>query len=65
LSREVEDTLTPLDDLSASIFVEEAKPSKPEPKKKPPVVVVRPVVTEESAEEEAKRKKRKGPTVGL
>ena len=57
---EVEDTLTPLDDLSASIFVEEAKPPKPEPKKKPPVVVVRPVVTEESAEEEAKRKKRKG-----
>jgi N utilization substance protein A len=57
---EVEDTLTPLDDLSASIFVEEAKPAKPEPKKKPPVVVVRPVVTEESAEEEAKRKKRKG-----
>jgi N utilization substance protein A len=57
---EVEETLTPIDDLSATIFVEEAKPSKPEPKKKPPVVVVRPVVTEESAEEEAKRKKRKG-----
>ena len=57
---EVEDTLTPIDDLSASIFVEDAKPPKPEPKKKPPVVVVRPVVTEESAEEEAKRKKRKG-----
>ena len=57
---EVEDTLTPIDDLSASIFVEEVKPPKPEPKKKPPVVVVRPVVTEESAEEEAKRKKRKG-----
>ena len=57
---EVEETLTPIDDLSASIFVEEAKPPKPEPKKKPPVVVVRPVVTEESAEEEAKRKKRKG-----
>ena len=53
---EVEDTLTPIDDLSASIFVEEVKPPKPEPKKKPPVVVVRPVVTEESAEEEAKRK---------
>ena len=57
---EVEETLTPIDDLSASIFVEEVKPPKPEPKKKPPVVVVRPVVTEESAEEEAKRKKRKG-----
>ncbi len=57
---EVEDTLTPIDDLSASIFVEEVKPPKPEPKKKPPVVVVRPVVAEESAEEEAKRKKRKG-----
>jgi hypothetical protein len=57
---EVEETLTPIDDLSASIFVEEAKPPKPEPKKKPGVVVVRPVATEESAEEEAKRKKRKG-----
>ena len=57
---EVEETLTPIDDLSASIFVEEAKPPKPEPKKKPSVVVVRPTVTEESAEEEAKRKKRKG-----
>ena len=57
---EVEETLTPLDDLSATIFVEEAAPPKPEPKKKPAVVVVRPTVTEESAEEEAKRKKRKG-----
>jgi len=57
---EVEEALTPIDDLSASIFVEEAKPPKPEPKKKPGVVVVRPVATEESAEEEAKRKKRKG-----
>ena len=57
---EVEETLTPLDDLSAAIFVQEAAPPKPEPKKKPAVVVVRPVATEESAEEEAKRKKRKG-----
>ena len=57
---EVEETLTPLDDLSATIFVQETAPPKPEPKKKPAVVVVRPVTTEESAEEEAKRKKRKG-----
>ncbi len=56
---EVEDTLTPIDDLSATIFVKEETPAKPEPKKKPAVVVVRPVA-EESAEEEAKRKKRKG-----
>ncbi len=57
---EVEETLTPIDDLSQTIFVEEAAPAKPAPKKKPAVVVVRPVATEESAEEEAKRKKRKG-----
>jgi len=57
---EVEETLTPIDDLSQTIFVEEAAPAKPDPKKKPAVVVVRPVATEESAEEEAKRKKRKG-----
>ncbi len=57
---EVEETLTPLDDLSAAIYVQEAAPPKPEPKKKPAVVVVRPVATDESAEEEAKRKKRKG-----
>ena len=57
---EVEETLTPLDDLSATIFVPEPETKKPEPKKKPAVVVVRPTVTEESAEEEAKRKKRKG-----
>ncbi len=56
---EVEETLTPLDDLSAAIFVKEEAPAKPEPKKKPAVVVVRPAA-EESAEEEAKRKKRKG-----
>jgi N utilization substance protein A len=56
---EVEETLTPIDDLSATIFVPEPAPAKPEPKKKPAVVVVRPT-TEESAEDEAKRKKRKG-----
>ena len=56
---EVEETLTPIDDLSAAIFVKEEAPAKPEPKKKPAVVVVRPAA-EESAEEEAKRKKRKG-----
>jgi len=56
---EVEDTLTPIDDLSATIFVKEEAPAKPEPKKKPAVVVVRPAA-EETAEEEAKRKKRKG-----
>jgi len=56
---EVEETLTPIDDLSATIFVKEEAPAKPEPKKKPAVVVVRPAA-EESAEEEAKRKKRKG-----
>ena len=57
---EVEETLTPIDDLSQTIFVEETAPPPPAPKKKPAVVVVRPVATEESAEEEAKRKKRKG-----
>jgi N utilization substance protein A len=57
---EVEDTLTPIDDLSKSIFTEEQKPPKPEPKKKPGVVVVRPTTDETAAEEEAKRKKRKG-----
>jgi len=57
---EVEETLTPIDDLSQTIFVEEPAPAKPAPKKKPAVVVVRPAATEESAEEEAKRKKRKG-----
>jgi len=57
---EVEETLTPIDDLSQTIFVEEPAPAKPAPKKKPAVVVVRPATTEESAEEEAKRKKRKG-----
>ncbi len=56
---EVEDALTPIDDLSATIFVREEAPAKPETKKKPAVVVVRPVA-EETAEEEAKRKKRKG-----
>ncbi|HOU40945.1 MAG TPA: transcription termination factor NusA [Promineifilum sp.] len=56
---EVEETLTPIDDLSATIFVKEEAPAKPEPKKKPAVVVVRPAA-EETAEEEAKRKKRKG-----
>ncbi|HRO25136.1 MAG TPA: DNA-directed RNA polymerase subunit alpha C-terminal domain-containing protein, partial [Promineifilum sp.] len=57
---EIEETLTPLDDLSQTIFVEEAKPAKPEPKKKPGVVVVRPTAEEAAAEEETKRKKRKG-----
>jgi len=60
---EVEETLTPLDDLSQTIFVEETKPAKPEPKKKPGVVVVRPTTEEAAAaaaEEENKRKKRKG-----
>jgi N utilization substance protein A len=58
---EVEETLTPLDDLSQAIFVEEEKVAKPEPKKKPGVVVVRPTTDEAAAaEEEAKRKKRKG-----
>ncbi len=60
---EVEETLTPLDDLSQTIFVEETKPAKPEPKKKPGVVVVRPTTEEAAAaaaEEDAKRKKRKG-----
>ena len=57
---EVEETLTPIDDLSQTIFVEEQKPVKPEPKKKPGVVVVRPTTDETAAEEEAKRKKRKG-----
>lgn len=57
---EVEETLTPLDDLSQSIFVEEEKPVKPTPKKKPGVVVVRPTAEEAAAEEETKRKKRKG-----
>ena len=58
---EVEETLTPIDDLSQTIFVEEEKPVKPEPKKKPGVVVVRPTAEEAAAaEEESKRKKRKG-----
>jgi N utilization substance protein A len=57
---EVEEMLTPIDDLSQTIFVEEPKPSKPEPKKKPAVVVVRPATEETPAEEESKRKKRKG-----
>ena len=61
---EVEETLTPLDDLSQTIFLEETKPAKPEPKKKPGVVVVRPTTEEAAAaaaaEEESKRKKRKG-----
>ena len=60
---EVEETLTPLDDLSQTIFLEETKPAKPEPKKKPGVVVVRPTTEEAAAaaaEEENKRKKRKG-----
>jgi len=59
---EVEEMLTPIDDLSKTIFVEEPKPVKAEPKKKKPaVVVVRPATTDEAAaEEEAKRKKRKG-----
>ncbi len=57
---EVEETLTPLDDLSQTIFVVEEKPAKPEPKKKPGVVVVKPTTEELAADEEAKRKKRKG-----
>jgi len=58
---EVEEMLTPIDDLSQTIFVEETKPAKPEPKKKPGVVVVRPSPDEAAAaEEESKRKKRKG-----
>jgi hypothetical protein len=58
---EVEEMLTPLDDLSQTIFVQEEKPAKPAPKKKPGVVVVRPTTDESAAaEEEAKRKKRKG-----
>jgi N utilization substance protein A len=57
---EVEEMLTPIDDLSRAIFIEEQKPEKPEPKKKPGVVVVRPTTEETAAEEEAKRKKRKG-----
>ncbi len=57
---EVEEMLTPLDDLSQTIFVEETRPAKPEPKKKPGVVVVRPSADEAAAEEENKRKKRKG-----
>ena len=57
---EVEEMLTPIDDLSQTIFVEETRPAKPEPKKKPGVVVVRPSPDEAAAEEETKRKKRKG-----
>lgn len=56
---ELEEMLTPIDDLSQTIFVEEKKPTKPEPKKKPGVVVVRPTTDEAAAEEESKRKKRK------
>ncbi|WP_374687359.1 transcription termination factor NusA [Promineifilum sp.] len=57
---EVADTLTPIDDLSAPIFVVEEAPPKPAPKKKPAVVIVRTAAEEAAAEEEAKRKKRKG-----
>jgi N utilization substance protein A len=57
---EVAETLTPIDDLSAPIFVVEEEPAKPAPKKKPAVVIVRPAAEEAAAEEEAKRKKRKG-----
>ncbi len=58
---EVEEMLTPIDDLSQTIFVQEEKPAKPGPKKKPGIVVVRPTTDESTAaDEEAKRKKRKG-----
>jgi N utilization substance protein A len=58
---EVEEMLTPIDDLSKTIFVKEEEPAKPAPKKKPAVVVVKPTADEAAAaEEEAKRKKRKG-----
>ncbi|HMT20268.1 MAG TPA: transcription termination factor NusA [Promineifilum sp.] len=57
---EDEEMLTPLADLAQTIFVEETRPAKPEPKKKPGVVVVRPSADEAAAEEENKRKKRKG-----
>jgi N utilization substance protein A len=57
---EVEETLTPIDDLSQKIFITEEKPAAPAPKKKPAVVVVKPTADEAAAaEEEAKRKKRK------
>jgi N utilization substance protein A len=58
---EAEETLTPIDDLSQTIFIKEEEPAAPAPKKKPAVVVVRPTADEAAAaEEEAKRKKRKG-----
>ncbi len=57
---EVEEALTPIDDLSQAIFVEEKSPAKPERKKKASVVVVRPTAEEPAAEEDAKRKKSKG-----
>lgn len=57
---EVEEALTPIDDLSQTIFVEEKEPVKPERKKKAGVVVVRPTTDEPVVEEDSKRKKRKG-----
>ena len=57
---EVEEALTPIDDLSQAIFVEEKEPVKPERKKKASVVVVRPTAEEPVVEEDAKRKKSKG-----
>jgi hypothetical protein len=57
---EVEETLTPIDDLSQTIFIKEDEPAAPAPKKKPAVVVVKPTADETAAaEEDAKRKKRK------
>jgi transcription termination/antitermination protein NusA len=59
---ETEEPLTPIDDLSKTIFVEE--PAPPKKKKKAEVVVVRPATEEEApAAEDGKRKKRKAPRV--
>jgi transcription termination/antitermination protein NusA len=59
---EIEEPLTPIDDLSKTIFVEE--PTPPKKKKKAEVVVVRPATEEEApATEDGKRKKRKAPRV--
>jgi transcription termination/antitermination protein NusA len=59
---EAEEPLTPIDDLSKTIFVEE--PAPPKKKKKAGVVVVRPTTEEEApVTEDGKRKKRKAPRV--
>jgi N utilization substance protein A len=61
---DLEEPLTPLDDLSQTIFVEEPAPVKK--KKKGSVVVVRPSSEEAvTPEEDGKRKKRKAPKLVL